>query len=114
MGIAVRSPSCRHCCGDVDVFKQVELQQGLEQAQLSAHHLRQWQAARLTERGRMPGLAASAASLPASTPAQSDEQQDSQGTDSESWRQAVEGALQNALDLFDADRTVRAGASCQS
>jgi len=98
----------------------MELQRGLEQAQHSAHHLQQWQSARLTERGRMPGLAASAASLSASTPVQSsqhqhsDEQQNSQGTDDESWRQAVEGALQNALDLFDADRTVRLCASHHS
>ena len=91
---------------------QVELQRGLEQVQHSALHLQHRQAALLTERSRMPGLAPAAAShtAPSSVAGQhqhSGEQQNSQGTDVSSWQQSVEAALQTALDLLDADRTVR-------
>ena len=100
------------------VAEQVELQRGLEQAQHSTQHLHNRQAAMLAERSRMPGLAQHAASWTAPVQSQSSpqhspgEQRDSQDADVNGWRLSVETALQSALDLYEADHTVRLSSLC--
>ncbi len=92
---------------------QGDLQRSLEQAQHIAQHLQNQQAAVFAERAHLGGSARPVAGqvppplsvLPQPSADQSSgEQRDKQDVDS--WRHAVESALQSMLDLFDADRTV--------
>ena len=93
---------------------QLGVQHSLEQAQHSAEHQQNQQAAVFALRTRVVGSAASDAGehLPlTSAVLQSDADQSSgelrESQDIRSWQHAVQTALQSALDLFDADRTVR-------
>ena len=93
---------------------QRDLQRNVEQAQHSAQHQLNRQAAVFVERAHTAGLARPMAGqgppplsvLPQPSADQSSgEQRDRQEIDS--WQRSVESTLQSALDLFDADRTVR-------